>query len=299
MSQEYARRGLFYTAMEECHFALEATPNYLPIHRQLAEVSLAMGKVEEAVEKLVVVADTYHVRQAARQAAALYERALRLAPMNTGVRVRLIDMLISHGKIDRALEHYLILADSYYHLAQMDRAREVYQEALRLAPRGDEGRDWTVRILHKIGDIDMQRVDWRRALSVYERIRDLAPRDERARLSLIELYYRLGQPQRALRELDDLLQVYRDAEKDERVVAVLDDLVERWPDRIPLRARIAQVYLDAGRTDQALEHLNKLGDLQLDAGKTQEAKATVEAIIALSPPDVEDYRQLLSELERD
>ncbi len=297
MSQEYVRRGLFYTAMEECHFALEVTPNYLPIHRQLAEVSLAMGKVEEAVEKLVVIADTYEVRQAARQAAGMYERALRLAPMNTEVRVKLIHLLIRHGEIDRALEHYLILADSYYHLAQMSRAREVYQEALRLAPRGDESHNWTVRILHKIGDIDMQRVDWRRALSVYEKIRDLASSDERARLSLIELYYRLSQPEKAVNELDALLEAYREEETPERVIAVLNDLVERWPDRIPLRARIAQSHLDAGRTDQALEHLDKLGDLQLDAGRTEEAKATIEAIIALNPSDIEGYRRFLNGIE--
>jgi tetratricopeptide (TPR) repeat protein len=297
MSQEYVRRGLYYTAMEECHFALESTPNYVPIHRQLAEVCLGMGKVEEAVEKFVVIADTYEARGSARQAAAMYNRALKLAPMDTGVRAKLIDLLISRGEIDQALRHYLILADSYYHLAQMGQAREVYQEALRLAPRGDEERDWEVRILHKVGDIDMQRVDWKRAASVYERIRDLAPGDERARLSLMELYYRLSQPQKAIQELDELLRAYREEGRSERMFAVLNDLVERWPDRIPLRARIAQVHLDAGNTEEALEHLDRLGDLQLDAGRTEEAKATIRAIIALNPPDVDDYEMLLNRID--
>jgi len=297
LSREYVRRGLFYSAMEECHFALESTPGYLPIHRQLGEVSLQMGKTEDAVEKFVVIADTYQARGAARQAAAMYERALKLAPMDTGVRSKLIQLLIRHGEIDEALGHYLALADSYYHLAQMAQAREVYQEALRLAPRGSDEHEWTVRILHKIGDIDMQQVNWRRAASVYERIRDLEPGDERARLSLMELHYRLGNPQKAIQELDHLLQTYRGEGRLERMFAVLDDLIDRWPDRIPLRARIAQAHLDAGNTEEALEHLDRLGDLQLDAGRTEEAKSTIEAIIALNPPDVDEYEMLLERIE--
>jgi tetratricopeptide (TPR) repeat protein len=297
LSREYVKRGLFYSAMEECHFALESTPGYLPIHRQLGEVSLQMGKTEDAVEKFVVIADTYQARGAARQAAAMYERALKLTPMDTGVRSKLIQLLIRHGEIDEALRHYLILADSYYHLAQMAHAREVYQEALRLAPRGTDEREWSVRILHKIGDIDMQQVNWRRAASVYERIRNLEPGDERARLSLMELYYRLGHPRKAIQELDQLLQVYREEGRSERMFTVLDDLIDRWPDRIPLRARIAQAHLDAGNTEQALEHLDRLGDLQLDAGRTGEAKSTIEAIIALNPPDADEYRMLLERIE--
>jgi len=299
MSQEYAKRGMHYTAMEECYFALESAYHYLPLHRQLAEVSLAMGKVEQAVKKLVAIADTYQVRGTARQAAAMYRQALKLAPMDTAVRTKLIDLLIRHGEIDQALNNYLILADCFYHLAQMDQAREVYQEALRLVPRVEEERDWTVRILHKIGDIDMQRIDWRRAVSVYEEIRDLAPNDERARLTLMELYYRLDQPRKAFRELDDILKTYREEEKSERVFAVLTDVVDRWPDAIPLRARLAQAYLNAGHTTEALDHLDHLVQLQLDAGQDAQAKATIRAIMALQPPSINEYKTLLRHIEED
>jgi tetratricopeptide (TPR) repeat protein len=296
LSQEYVKRGMYYAAMEECYLALESAFNYLPIHRQLAEVSLAMGRVGEGVKKLIAIADTYQVRGTARQAAAIYRRALTLAPMDTAVRTKLIDLLISHGEIDQALSNYLILADSFHHLAQMDQAKEVYQEALRLTPRVEQEQDWTVRILHKIGDLNMQRVDWKQAVSVYEQIRDLAPNDERARLTLMELHYRLDQPQKAIKELDGLLETYREEERSGRVFAVLNDVVERWPDAIPLRARLAQAYLNAGHTAEALDHLDKLGDLQLDAGREEQAKATIRAIIALQPPNVDEYKTLLKSL---
>jgi tetratricopeptide (TPR) repeat protein len=216
--------------------------------------------------------------------------------MDTTVRAKLIDILVSHGKIEEALEHYLVLAESYYNQAQMDRSREVYQEALRLAPRGEPGRRWPVRILHKIGDIDMQRIDWKRAVGIYEQIRKVAPDDERARLTLMELYHRLGRPELAITELDDLLKAHREHGKVDRIFKILEDAVEERPDDIPLRTRLAQAHLDTGNVDQALLHLDKLGDLQMNAGRTEDAKATIRAIIALNPPNVDSYKQLLAQI---
>ena len=296
LAQEYAEGEKLYAALEECYYALERAPTYLPIHRQLAQVLLGMGKVDGAISKLVVIADTYRVRGDIRQASAMYERALKLAPMHTAVRAKMIDLLVSYGEIDGALEHYLILADSYYHLAQMDQARDTYQESLRIAPRGDLQRRWEVRILHKIGDIDMQRVDWKRAAGVYEQVRALAPDDERACLTLMELHYRFNRPDLAVSELDSLLKTYHENGKTERIFAVLEDAVQGREEDIPLQTRLAQAYLNAGRVEQALRQLDRLGDLQLEAGRSEEAKATIRAIIALNPPDVADYQQLLDGL---
>ncbi len=297
LSQEYVKRGLFYAAVEECYYALGQAPSYLPIHWQLGQVFLAMGKTDTAMSKFNAIGNTYRMRGNIRQAVAVYERVLKVVPMDTAVRAKLIDLLVSHGEIDRALDHYLMMADSYYHLAQMGQAREIYQEALRLAPRGDPERRWEVRILHKLGDLDMQRVDWKHALGVYERIRELAPDDERAHLTLMDLYYRFNRPKAAIKELDSLLKIYREDDRSDRVFAVLDDAVERWPDNIPIRARLAQAHLNAGHSEQALEHLDRLGDLQLDAGRPKEARTTIQAIIALNPPNIENYRQLLEQLE--
>jgi tetratricopeptide (TPR) repeat protein len=296
LAQEYTKRGMFYAALEECYSTLGQASTYLPTHRQLGQVLLAMGKVEEAVAKFVSVANTYLARGNVGQAVGMYDRALKLAPMDTAVRSKLIDILVSHGEIEEALGHYLSLAESYYNLAQMDRAREIYQEALKLAPRGDPGRLWTVRILHKIGDIDMQRVDWKRAVGVYEQIRKVAPDDERARLTLMQLYHSLGRPELAIAELDDLLKIYRQRGKTERIFAVLEDAVNERPGDIPLRTRLAQAHLDAGNVDEALQHLDKLGDLQMSAGRTEDAKATIRAIIALNPPNVEAYKKILAQI---
>ncbi|MBN1954728.1 MAG: tetratricopeptide repeat protein [Anaerolineae bacterium] len=296
LAQEYQRNGWGYAAMDELNRAISIAPTFLPVHWQMGESLITMGRVEEAVTKFLTIADVYRVRSDVSQAAAMYERALRLAPMNIAVRTRLIDLLVSHGEIDRALEHYMALSDTYYQMAQLDRARDKYQEALQLAPKGTHERNWALRILHRIGDIDLQRVDWRRAVGIYEQIRKQAPEDEKARLTLMDLYQRLNQPVKAIKELDELIQFYKQSGKTARSIAVLKEELEKQPDSIPLHARLAQAYLDERDVSEALKELDMLGDLQLQSGRQQDAIVTIRTILRLNPPNSDAYRQLLNQL---
>lgn len=296
LAQEFQRRGLWYAALDELNRAIGLAPTFLPLHRQMGETLLQMDRVSQAVAKFLAIADTYRVRGSFSQAMAMYERALRLTPMDVTVRAKLIDLLVSHGYIDRALEHYMTLGDTYCQMAELDRAREKFDEALQLAPRGSPQRNWTVRLLHRIGDIAMQRVDWRRAASVYEQIRDLSPDDEKARLTLMDLYYRFDQPEMALRELNGLLHHYRQAGKMQKVITILDERVQERSDDISLRAWLAQAYLDTGNVAEALQQLDTLGDLQLQAGRTEDAIVTVKAILRLNPPNADAYVRLLQQL---
>lgn len=296
-AQDFAEQGMWDAALDELFLTLTVVPTSLLIHRQIGEILLQRGETEEALAKFQTIADVYQVRGNITQAAAMYERILQLAPMDVGVRSRLIDLLIDQGDIEKALEQYLVLGDTYYQMAQWDWAREKYREALQLALERNVGQEWAVRILHRIGDLDMQRVDWKRAIEVYEQIRDLDPEDEKARMTLIDLYYRFGRQAEALRELDDLLRAYRESRQTAKVIPTLRVLVDEHPDDMPLLARLAQAYLDAGNVEEALETLDRLGDLQLQAGRIKEAINTIKVILRLNPPNADAYRELLEQLE--
>jgi tetratricopeptide (TPR) repeat protein len=77
---------------------------------------------------------------------------------------------------------------------------------------------------------------------------------------------------------------------------VLEDLLDSDPDSIPLQARVAQLYLNIGEREKALAHLDILGDLQLEVGHKDAAIKTIEAILALNPPNREAYEDLYREM---
>lgn len=296
LTQEYMQNGQFYTAMEEAYTAILCAPDYLPMHRCVADMLWESGRQEDAVAKYLIVADTYQMRGETHHAMTIYRRLLRLMPVDVQTRSRLVDLLVSHGELDQALEQHLALADAHYQLAQIDKARETLEAAMHLVPRAAQSRHWAKQILHKIGDIDVQRIDWRRAIQDYEQIKSIAPDDEGARFSLIELWFKTGDSARAIREMDELLVMFTSSGKGRQVIPVLEEQTRNHPNEMGLRMRLGRAYLSSGMAAQAIEQLDALGELQLQAGLQKEAAATIRGIIALNPPNVAQYQQVLAQI---
>jgi tetratricopeptide (TPR) repeat protein len=295
-SREYADRGASTAAIEICYEALETAPTYLPLHLRLAEIFAQSGAVEDAISKYQMVAELHLAQEEPNQAIAVYQRMLRLRPLDIIIRSHLIDLLTSSGEIDQAMEEYVALADAYYDLAQVDKALETAGEALRLAPRATETKAWRLRCLRVMTDYEMRRANWRQAAELFHQMVSFAPEDERARLGLIDVNFKLGRVKEADRETMALIEYYREMGEPGRVLALLTEAVRMQPNEVPLRARLAQAYVDAGLREEAVRQLDALGELQLDAGRRKEAMATVRYIISLEPKDVDAYRQLLAQL---
>lgn len=298
LSQEYARRGMFDTAVEEAYRAIQLSPDYLPAHVQLGEVLGKQGWRETAARKFIAIAETYQVRGDANGAIIAYGRAVEFTPLDLSIRGRLVEQLKRHGQIDRAIEQYLAMGEAYYQLAQVDKARETYQEALKLAPRAEETTKWQVKLLRMTADIDMQRFDWRRALAAYKELRKLDPQDERTAIRLVDLYYKVGQPVNAVTELDNYLKQLVRGGRGAKVVGILEDMVRQRPSDANVVERLSRLYIQQKRVTEAIELLDKLGEAQLEANDTQNAVETIEKIVALHPPNVSSYQQLLSQLRK-
>ncbi|MGD8464443.1 MAG: tetratricopeptide repeat protein [Anaerolineae bacterium] len=296
LSQEYVKRGALSAATEVCYQAVESAPTYLPLHMRLAEIYAQDNRIEDAVSKYQAVAELYLVREEPRLAIGVYNRMLRLTPFDVVARSRLIDLLISSGEIDQALEEYLALADAYYQLAQVGKALEKYNEAMRLVLRASDEKKWRMRLLRKMADIHVRRADWRSAIGLYRQIAKEDPDDERARLSLIDLSYKLGGDRVADREVKAMLEDFRAHGLEDRALPLLQEAVRLHPQQMALRARLARAYIDAGLREEAIAELDMLGELQLEAGLREQAMATVRFIISLGPKKVEAYKDLLAQL---
>ncbi len=296
LSQEYMKRGALAAAAEMCYRAIESSPTYLPLHLRLAEVFVQDGRIDEAVLKYQTVADLYMVREETRLAIGVYKRMLRLLPMDVVIRARLIDLLITFGEIDQALEQYMALADAYFQLAQVDKAMEKYMEAMRLTPRASDETKWQAQLLRKMADVQLRRANWREAKQLYQRLLSMDPDDDRAHLNLIDLNYKLGQAKQADKEVLAMLSHYRGQGDPDKGLVLLQEAVRLQPQQMALRARLARAFIDAGRKEEAIDELDALGELQLDAGLREQAIATVRFIISMNPRNVEAYRQLLSHI---
>lgn len=292
-----AGEGLLNSAMEESFFALQHAPTYLPIHSYIGELLVKQGLLPEAISKLGVVANSYNSRGEPQRAVEYYKRMMNIAPMDLKPRSQLINLLISIDRSEDALKEYIKLAEVYYRMADLDMARKTYTEALRVAEKLPDEKSWQVELYKRMADIDLQRLDWRRALEDYERVRTLQPDDGEARTRLVELNYRLENQSQALAELEQFIAYLSASGKKEQAVEFVESLVESNPNQISLRVRLADLYRQIGRVDQAVEQLDTVGESFLDAGDTAGAVKILERIIDLNPPNIEEYHQSLIQLK--
>jgi tetratricopeptide (TPR) repeat protein len=296
LSQQYAQQGMMNTAMEEAYRAIQLSPGYLPAHWQLGEL-LVRQRPDVASRKFMTIGDTYRSRGDINSAISAYERVADLNPVDVETRGRLISLHKQHNAITQALHHIREMGRAHYQLAQVDRAREVFQEGLKLAESQEpEETAWKSRFLQEIAELDMQRLDWRRALLAYRDLRRLEPNDERIALSYIDLFYKVGQPQYGLRELDRFLIQLVKSGQGARVQKIVEDLVSQRPNDPGLVERLSRLYLRLKRKQDAVDLLDKLGEAQLESGEKTGAKETIARIIELSPPNVAMYVQLHRQL---
>jgi tetratricopeptide (TPR) repeat protein len=243
------------------------------------------------------VAQAYSVRGEAAQAVSLLRKVVQVAPMDLSARTRLIDQLAARGQVEDAIGEYLDLADIYYRLAELDLARKTYTTALHLAQQGGANRSWSVKLLQRMADIDMQHLDWRQALRVFEQLRTLEPGDIAVRKNLIELNIRLDQKPQAAAEVENMMAHLESVGRRGEAIPFLEELVNENPTQAVLQRALAEEYRQAKRIPEAVAQLDKLGESLLNAGDRDGAVQVIDAIISMNPPNQANYRILLARLK--
>jgi tetratricopeptide (TPR) repeat protein len=294
-----AAKGMLRSALEEAMYALQYAPNYLPLHVLIGELLLQDQHITDAVRKFLVVADLYSVRGEAARAVRMLRRVSQIMPMDLVVRQRLIDLLIAQDKIDDALQEYSDLANLYYRLAELDKARQVFLDALKIAQKAKESRDWGVNLLLKVADIDMQRLNLRQALRIYEQIRTIRPDMPNVRAQLMMINYRLGQEPAAIKELDEYIHLLETSNRRQQAIEFISDLLVDNHNWMTLRRRLADLLIRNRQMPEAVIQLDTVADSMLNAGQHLEAVNLLETIISLQPPNLEEYKNALESLRRE
>src|SRR5688572_2979653 len=293
---QLARMGSLRSAMDEAFDAIQHAPTYLPIHTLMGDLLVQEGRTADAIAKYSVVSHSYSVRVEVGQATKLLRRVIQLSPMDMPARNRLIEQLVARGQIDDAVRENVELAAIYYRLADLDMARKTFTNALRVAQQGNASREWNTHILNRMADIDLQRLDWKQAMRVFEQIRTIAPEDPATRKQLVELNLRMGQPDKALGELENFINYLDSQRKSDQIVPFLEELSQEHEDQPLLKRTLAAQLHHAGRTDEAVALLDVLGEALVQRADHEGAMDVINQIVLMNPSNAEEYRQLLNQM---
>ncbi len=296
--RQLATEGKVRTALEEAMYAIQQSPSYLPLHVLVGELMLQEDHMAEAINKFQVVTRLYNVRGETNRAVRMLKRISQINPTDLAIRQQIIDLLVAQDKIEDALLEYTDLADLFYRLAELDKARQTYLDALKVAQKSKDNRTWGVNVLMKVADIDLQRLNLRQALRIFEQIRTIQPDLPQVRAQLVTLNFRLGQEQPAMKELDDYVNTLESAGRRKEAIDFVNDLLIDQGSRLDVRRRLADLMIRNGQVEEAVAQLDTVADGLLNEGKHLEAINMIELIISLKPANVEDYKQALDDMRR-
>lgn len=294
--RQLAKEGKYRTALEEAHYAIDYAPTYLPLHIEIAELLVSNGQIQEAVTKYLLVADLYNLRGEASQAIQILERLIQLSPADVQLRKRLLRMLTEQGRVDDAVKQYMEIAQYYIQLAELDTARQVYLDALKLSQQSKRSRQLAFQLLGKLAEIDMERLEWRQALRFYEQMRSLQPNDPAIRNRIVVLNFRIGQDKAAYLEVDNFIGVLEGLHQREAAIQFIKGILMELPEMVELHRRLADLYKRDHRHAEAVEELDFLAEHYASAGEPEQSARLVEEIIRLNPPNRADYEAVLQKL---
>jgi tetratricopeptide (TPR) repeat protein len=293
----YNDKGKTREALETAFFALDESPNFLPLHQMIADLLYKLHDKQAAVQKYKIIAHTYTSRGENARAVQLLRHAVSLIPMDMDVRKLLIDNLMAMGQAEDAIRENLLIADIYLQLAEFERASQICQESMQLCQRSKGSQRLEADILRRIADIDTQRLDWRQALHNYERVKSIQPDDEKTRKAIVDIYIHLGQTSNAMHEVEDFVAVLSDAGHSTRAIGFIQILIREYPDANALGIILARVLLENGDKTQAIAALDTQGEELMKKGDSKGAIKIIEQILTMNPPNASDYKNLLDQLK--
>ncbi len=294
--QDLAKEGLYGAAMEKAFFAIHNAPTFLPLHVTIGDILMEQNKISGAVTKYLAVADVYTVQGKTERALSMLRKVIDLQPMNIEIRQRHIDLLEEYGKKEEAISEYINLADVFFPLAELDSARSAYTKALTLAKTISDDGGLRLKLLLRLADLDIQRLDWDSAIATYMEINEVAPRNHKASISIVDLNSRLGNKSAAEKEIERFVGQLDPQNDADIIQGYLSALKAEMPAEDFIIRQLVSLYKQQGKKDLAIAELDGLGDMLLDAGRKQDAVAVIEEIISLKPVNTEDYIKLLEQL---
>ena len=78
----------------------------------------------------------------------------------------------------------------------------------------------------------------------------------------------------------------------------MDELLAERPENIEIQKRLINFYRAKNRLPEIVEKLDALAEKCLRNGNREGALATLQNLIALEPPNSNDYRRLMEELKK-
>ncbi|MFA4842441.1 MAG: tetratricopeptide repeat protein [Candidatus Omnitrophota bacterium] len=251
-------------------FALDNRASFALSHYIMGGVYETQGNIDRAIQE--------------------YKKALKADYQSSQIRLSLASSYIKKGDVPRAIdelklaaslkpeavEPHAILALLYAVQEKSDMAKEEYESALKNASKLEPEN---IEIYKSLGQVYLQRKNYKEAEAAYKFILDLSPRDSEAHFFLAHIYDEQKNRQAAINELKKAIELNPDYHQalnylgyiyaevgrhlDEAEI-IIKKALEFEPDNGAYVDSLGWVYFKQGKLKEALKELERADSLLKD-----------------------------------
>ena len=297
--------GLLEDAVVQYRQVLRRNPDSIPLLHKVIQAEFWNENYVEAGDSLLALAKLHLKSGEHHEALDTLQSVLSLDPLHFEARKELVSVFTSLNESKLAAHHLRQLAETALTKGEVAGAISAFEQLLEISadPTFEER---LAQIYESQGDVAKALASfqslvgrytaedrWEEAARVTERIVELAPSELHDRESLIGLYQRLGQGQRAVEQQFHLARAYQERNELERAVSLYEEVLKVQTENQEARRHLVDAYLDAGRVSAALEQSEALTEHYLDTKDHHTAIYLYSRLVQADSENVELQERLV------
>lgn len=279
---------------------LEIEPDNSKAFEDLLGLRMSFNDIPGSIELLQSMADTAIANDNFETARKHHEKALSLKPAEPVSNKALLEIYEKQDDSEALLAHLAKLTESAISKKDNDAAFDYLEQTLTVEPESldallmkknlqlsDGKQDAAIQSLFTISSIQTGMELFDESEASLREILKLSSRNTEARTKLKELYIDKGDKDKAVAELFTLAEQAQADSQAEEYESLLQQAMELDTASEEGLRKIADLYQESDRKEQAVETLFTLADVLIGKGDTAGAESVLREVVSLQPDSID------------
>lgn len=302
--------GNFDDAMSYCSQLVEKAPESTEAHHLMVECFLGKEDYQSALGEYMNLADLYESVSNYDQALAVYHKIESLGLDIIDVYPHIINVLVASNRTDEAIQETLKRAENHRAAKAYDKTLECYKYILELDTSRNDIRKQFISLAIEVG-LNEERIDESlkiiddiiaqdalgEAAEALHALLEGASDNPKILSKIISVYFLQSRNDEAEALQLRLAEIYDNAGRFEEALAPINEILRRKPESTEALFQLALTHYRSGDQDKAIEAYRKIIDIHKKQNEIDKALAIYNQLIEIAPFDI-SFKEQQIELYR-
>ncbi|RMH25559.1 MAG: AAA family ATPase [Candidatus Hydrogenedentota bacterium] len=290
------KRGFLAKAQATLEQALAKSPDDVATNRALFDLLRQMGENSKAVERGQYLVELLQILDRNDEAAEVYSQIVACDPDNAELVLKYVTFLREIGRAEEADERLLALAKQHRAANQLDVAERALLELAERRPNDERVFEELVALYEQqknfaqfetyavaLARLYQQAGQAKKAVTILRRAAKVLPESVAVLSSLVDAYVSQERPADAVRTLQQIGAIHKQAGRVSEALAAYQRAVEMAPTDPAVRQQYIEQLLAVGEVDAAALQLEALATFLAEDKKYRPALEALNQLIELAP----------------